>query len=133
MKFGFGSPLEKNGVPRIDRIAPAAAIPGGEIVIYGSGFASRTGARPVVHFGEADASLMLATDNRVIARVPDSANGGTVRVANANGESQPHPVSIGIANRRQPASGGQSGGGRRGKYLCDVQRAAGAARSGFAV
>ena len=64
MKFGFGSPSEKNGVPRIDRVAPAAAIPGGEIVIYGSGFASRTGARPVVHFGEADAGLMLATDNR---------------------------------------------------------------------
>jgi sugar lactone lactonase YvrE len=66
------------------------------MVIYGSGFASRTGARPVVHFGEADGGLMLATDNRVIVRVPDSANGGMVRVANANGESQPHPVSIGL-------------------------------------
>jgi sugar lactone lactonase YvrE len=96
MKFGFGSLSEKNGVPRIDRVAPTAAIPGGEIVIYGSAFASRTGARPVVHFGEADGGLVLATDNRVIVRVPDSANGGTVRVANANGESQPHPVSIGL-------------------------------------
>jgi hypothetical protein len=96
MKFGFGSPSEKNGVPRIDRISPSAAIPGGEIAIYGSGFASPTGARPVVHFGEAEGSVVLATDNRVIARVPDSANGGTVRVANAHSESQPHPVSIGL-------------------------------------
>src|ERR1700730_3564313 len=96
MKFGFGSPPERNGVPRIERIAPAAAIPGGEIAIYGSGFASRTGARPVVRFGEAEAGLILATDNRVIARVPDGANGGTVRVANAHNESQPHPVSIGL-------------------------------------
>ena len=96
MKFGLGSSLEKNGVPRIDRIVPAAAIPGGEVVIYGSSFASRTGARPVVHFGEADGSLMLATDNRLIARVPDSANGGTVSVANANGESQPHPIAVGM-------------------------------------
>src|SRR6266403_184049 len=96
MKFAFGSTAEKNGFPRIDRIAPAAAIPGGEIVIYGSGFASRTGARPQVHFGEADASLMLATDNRLIARVPDSANGGTVSVINTNGESQPHPISVGM-------------------------------------
>jgi IPT/TIG domain len=96
MKFGFGSPSEKNGVPRIERIAPSAAIPGGEIAIYGSGFASRTGARPVVHFGEAEASLVLATDNRVIARVPDNANGGSVRVANAQSESQPHPVSVGL-------------------------------------
>src|SRR5712671_3187092 len=95
MKFGFGS-SEKNGFPRIDRIAPSAAIPGGEIVIHGSGFASRSGARPVVHFGEAQASLVLATDNRLIARVPDNANGGTVRVATAQSESQPHPVSIAV-------------------------------------
>src|SRR5712672_4529998 len=96
MKFAFGSTAEKNGFPRIDRIAPAAAIPGGEIVIHGSGFASRTGARPVVHFGEAEASLVLATDNRLIARVPDNANGGTVRVATTASESQPHPVSIAV-------------------------------------
>ncbi len=95
MKFGFGS-SEKNGFPRIDRIAPSAAIPGGEIVIHGSGFASRSGARPVVHFGEAEASLVLATDNRLIARVPDNANGGTVRVATAQSESQPHPISIAV-------------------------------------
>jgi streptogramin lyase len=50
----------------------------------------------VVHFGEAEASLMLATDNRVIARVPDNASAGGVRVANAQSESQPHPVSIGL-------------------------------------
>ena len=96
MKFGFGSSAEKNGLPRIDRITPSAAIPGGEIAIHGSGFASRTGARPIVHFGEAEASLILATDNRLIARVPDSATGGTVRVANAHSESQPHPVAIGL-------------------------------------
>jgi len=96
MKFGFGSTPEKNGVPRIERIAPGAAIPGGEIAIYGTGFASRTGTRPVVRFGEAEAGLVLATDNRVIARVPDGANGGTVRVVNAHSESEPHPVSIGL-------------------------------------
>src|SRR5580765_1009213 len=92
----FGTPTEKNGAPRIERISPLAAIPGGEVAIYGSGFASRTGARPIVHFGDAEASLMLATDNRVIARVPDNASTGGVRVANAQSESQPHPVSIGL-------------------------------------
>ena len=96
MKLAFGSSVEKNGFPRIDKVTPGAAIPGGEMVIYGSGFASRTGARPVVHFGEAEASLLLATDNRLIARVPDSAHGGTVRVATAQSESQPHPVAIGL-------------------------------------
>src|SRR5216684_1727942 len=93
MKFGFGSTAEKNGFPRIDRVAPAAAIPGGEIVIHGSGFASRSGARPVVHFGEAQASLVLATDNRLIARVPDNANGG-IYVTFSGPRGQRVPVSL---------------------------------------
>ena len=60
MKFGFGSSAEKNGIPHIERVAPAAAIPGGEITIHGRGFVSRAQARPVVHFGDAEASLSLA-------------------------------------------------------------------------
>jgi hypothetical protein len=96
MKFGFGSSAEKNGIPRIDRVAPEAAIPGGEIAIHGSGFVSRAQARPVVRFGEVEASLALATENRLIARVPEGAGGGIVRVATAGHESQPHPVAIGL-------------------------------------
>ena len=96
MKFGFGSSADKNGIPRIDGVAPSAAIPGGEIVIHGSGFASRAHPRPVVRFGEVEAGLALASENRVIARVPEGATGGVVRVASAANESQPHPVSIGV-------------------------------------
>ena len=96
MKFGFGSPPEKNGIPHIEKVVPAAAIPGGEITIYGSGFASRAHPRPVVRFGEAEAALAWASETRLIARVPESANGGIVRVSNAASESQPHPVAIGV-------------------------------------
>src|SRR5438093_8478112 len=80
MKFGFGSSAEKNGIPHIERVAPAAAIPGGEMTIHGRGFVSPAQARPVVHFGEAEASLALASESRLIERVPDGASGGTVRV-----------------------------------------------------
>ena len=96
MKFGFGTSAEKNGIPRIERVAPAAAIPGGEISIHGSGFVSRAQSRPVVHFGDAEAGLALCSENRIIARVPEGANGGIVRVANAGQESPPHPVHIGL-------------------------------------
>ena len=96
MKFGFGSSAEKNGIPRIDRVAPAAAIPGGEIVIHGSGFASRAHPRPVVRFGEVEAGLALTSENRLVARVPDGATISMVRVFSAANESQPHPVSIGV-------------------------------------
>jgi sugar lactone lactonase YvrE len=96
MKFGFGSSAEKNGIPHIERVAPAAAIPGGEMAIHGRGFVTHAQARPVVRFGEAEASLALASENRVIARVPEGASGGVVQVASAGHESQPHPVHIGL-------------------------------------
>src|SRR5712691_1301504 len=96
MKFGFGSSPEKNGIPHIERVAPAAAIPGGEITIHGRGFVSRGQARPVVRFGEAEASIALASENRLVARVPEGASGGVVRVATDGHESPPHPVHIGL-------------------------------------
>jgi hypothetical protein len=106
MKLGFGSSAEKNGVPRIERIAPAAAIPGGEITVYGSGFTPRPGARPVVRFGEAEAPLSLASSTRLIARVPENAAGGTIQVVSAQNESPPFPVSIGfqIADNLHPVA-----------------------------
>lgn len=96
MKFGFGSSAEKNGIPRIDKVAPTAAIPGGEIAIHGSGFVTPSHPRPIVRFGDAEASLALASEHRLIARVPEGANGGVVRVLSAAKESSPHPVSIGL-------------------------------------
>jgi streptogramin lyase len=106
MKFGFGTPSERNGVPHIERISPMAALPGGEITIYGSGFTSRHGARPVVRFGDADAPLSLASSNRLIARVPENANGGIIQVVNAKNESQPYPVALAyqIADNLHPVS-----------------------------
>src|SRR5215470_14361365 len=96
MKFGHGSPTEKAGTPRIDRITPAAAIPGGEVTIYGSGLGSRNGSRPVVHFGDAEGSVALTSETRLVARVPEGSNGGMVRVASAGRESQPVPVAVGV-------------------------------------
>jgi hypothetical protein len=96
MKFGLGSSVEKNGVPHIDRIAPSAALPGGEIAIFGGGFTSRHGARPAVRFGDTEAALSLASSNRLIARVPESGAGPTIQIASLQQQSQPYPVSIAI-------------------------------------
>ena len=106
MKFGFGSSPEKNGIPHIERVSPSAAIPGGEMAIYGSGFTSRHGARPTVRFGEAEAALSLASSNRVIARVPENASGSTVQVVQSEHESEPFPVSVAfqIADNLHPVS-----------------------------
>jgi len=96
MKFGFGSSSEKNGIPHIERVAPVAAIPGGEIAIYGSGFAGHGHVRPSVRFGEMEAGLALASENRVIARVPEGARGNVVSVGVSDHESQPFPVHLGL-------------------------------------
>src|SRR5271154_5457298 len=106
MKFGLGEASQKNGIPRIERVAPSAAIPGGEIAIYGTGFAWRNGSRPVVRFGEQEANLSLASATRLIAKVPEGASGGMVRVAMADHESAPHPVAIGqqIADNLHPVA-----------------------------
>jgi sugar lactone lactonase YvrE len=81
--------------PRIERIKPAAALPGGEVAIHGSGFGTRNHARPLVQFGAAEASLVLAAENLLIARVPEGAAGGTVRVRMAGVESPPYPLALG--------------------------------------
>src|SRR6202165_2610441 len=96
MKFGFGSSAEKNGISHIERVAPTAAIPGGEITIHGRGLVAPAPPHPVVRFGEPKASVALASENRLVARVPEGANGGVARVATAGHECSPHPVHIGL-------------------------------------
>lgn len=87
--------LTKNGLPHIDRVIPAAAIPGGEIVIHGGGFAMTGNSRPRVYFGETEGNLMFHAETHVIASVPESAAGGFVRVETMS-QSQPYPISIGV-------------------------------------
>ena len=82
--------------PRIESVRPAAALPGGEISISGSGFASRNHARPQVRFGTSEGNIMMAADNLLIARVPDGAEGGAVRVRLGSIESAPFPMSLGV-------------------------------------
>ena len=77
-------------------MTPAAAIPGGDVTIHGSGFESRNNTRPCVRFGEAEGSLLVSADHLLIARVPEGASGGTVRVATARAESQPYPIALGL-------------------------------------
>jgi hypothetical protein len=95
MKFGLGSP-EKNGIPRIEGVAPSAAIPGGEMELRGHGFVSRSFSRPAVRFGDAEATVTMAGPERLVVRVPDGASGGAVRVLSGERESSPHPVSVGL-------------------------------------
>ena len=98
--------MKLDGTPRIESVKPAAALPTGEVSIHGAGFSSRNHARPQVQFGTADASLMVASDDFVIARVPEGAAGGTVRISLAGVQSAPYPIALGtqIADNLHPVS-----------------------------
>ena len=95
---------KSNGAPRIESVKPAAALPGGEIAICGSGFAVRNHTRPQVQFGNAEANVMLAADNFLVASVPEGASGGAVRVKMGTVESAPFPIALGeqIADNLHP-------------------------------
>jgi len=96
-----------NVTPKIESVRPGAALPGGEISIKGTGFGVRNHARPEVQFGSAEGSVMMAADNFLIARVPEGAGGGAVRVRMGAAESAPFPMSLGvqIADNLHPVGG----------------------------
>jgi len=49
-----------------------------------------------VRFGDTEGSLLVSAEDFLIARVPEGAAGGTVRVATARAESQPYPLALGL-------------------------------------
>ena len=93
-----------NGTLRIESVKPAAALPGGEVVIRGTGFSVRNHTRPHVQFGTSDANVMLASEDFVIACVPEGASGSAVRIRMNGIESAPFPIALGyqIADNLHP-------------------------------
>lgn len=98
--------MRTNGIPRIESVWPGAAIPGGDVTIRGSGFEWRNNTRPRVRFGDAEGSLLLCAEDMLIARVPEGAAGGAVRVATPRAESSPFPIALGtqIADNLHPVA-----------------------------
>ena len=82
--------------PLVERIAPHAAIPGGEISIYGKGLVSNGNSRPTVRFGEQAGSVLLSSSNRLIVRVPEGVMSGDLVVDTGKATSSPEAVAVGI-------------------------------------
>ena len=95
-----------NGKPHIEAIAPECALPGGEVRIVGKGLRPPELRRPSVHFGELEASVLISSDEFVVARVPEGAASGPV-VVGANGSvSNAHAmkVAVPIADNLHPVT-----------------------------
>ena len=73
-----------NGQPHIEAIDPVCALPGGEVRIIGTGLGPRELRRPKVSFGDLDGSVVISSDQFIVARVPDRA--ASIRAAVVHGE-----------------------------------------------
>jgi len=60
--------------PQIAAVSPAAAIPGGDFQVRGSGLAN--GERPHIRFGNTAAQIVVGSDAYVVVRVPAGASSG---------------------------------------------------------
>jgi sugar lactone lactonase YvrE len=93
---GSGRGKSSGGRPRIEAVAPPAAISGGEISIVGSGFIEDGRNRPLVRFGDQTGSILMSSPNRLIVRVPEGAVSGKLTVDTGSAVSAPASVAVGI-------------------------------------
>ena len=86
-----------NGKPHIDAVSPALALPGGDVRIIGKGLRPTELRRPSVRFGEIEGSILISSDDFVIARVPEGAASGSVVVGTNGHVSNPHAIKVATA------------------------------------
>src|ERR1700739_3035181 len=85
-----------NGTPRIETVAPALALAGGEVRITGSGLRPQELLRPKVKFGDWEAPVVVSSDSFLVTRVPEGATSGSVVVTTNGHVSNPHPVKVAV-------------------------------------
>lgn len=85
-----------NGNPHIESIEPLCALPGGEVRIAGRGLRPQDFRRPEVLFGDVDGSVVISSEQFIVARVPEGASSGNVIVATNGHRSNPHEVKVAI-------------------------------------
>jgi len=86
----------QNSNPRIDRIEPAFALPGGEVRIVGTHLRPHELRHPIVNFGDVSGSVVIGADEFVVARVPEGASSGPVTIATNGSSSNPQQVGVAV-------------------------------------
>jgi sugar lactone lactonase YvrE len=95
-----------NGKPHIEAVAPAFALPGGEVRISGKSLRPHELRRPSVRFGEIEGSVLISSDDFLVARVPDEAQSGPI-VVGTNGQlsnSRSIKVAVPVADNLHPVT-----------------------------
>ncbi len=87
-------PPGSNGIPRLDSVTPRAALPGGEVRFRGTSLRPEGLERPQVRFGEQAGSVLIGSDDFLVARVPEGASSGPAVVATNGLVSNPLDVRV---------------------------------------
>ena len=90
----MSSEKRSNGRPEIATVTPAAAIPGGEFRIRGTGLTRDR--RPQVTIGDEVAPVVIGSETFIIARVPEGAVVGEMTVDNGENASSVWVCDIGL-------------------------------------
>lgn len=78
------SDVEGAPVPRIEEVTPAAALPGGEIELRGSGLGPQAFELPSVAVDGTQAHLSMSRPDRLVFRIPELASTGLIEVRTPN-------------------------------------------------
>jgi len=94
MKFGIHSTEHS---PHIDSIAPAAALPGGEVELQGHALAPSGFRQPLATIGEQPAPVTMSRSSRVRVHVPPGTISSNVQLRIEGHVSNGLPLSVGVA------------------------------------
>src|SRR5271169_4633756 len=86
---------EASHAPRIDEIVPDTALPGGEIEVLGTNLGPISYRRPVAMVGDLSAPVLLSRGKRMVLRVPEEAESGTLRILQNGAQSNAVGVKVG--------------------------------------
>jgi sugar lactone lactonase YvrE len=81
--------------PQIERVAPQAAIPGGEVAIWGKSLVRNGSTLPTVRFGGKPGEILLSSSRRLVVRVPEGASGSELTVDTGKAVTAPAEITVG--------------------------------------
>lgn len=80
--------------PRIDRVAPEAALPGGEVEIEGAGLGPYEANPPIAFVDGSPAHLLMSRGDRLRLKVPELAGSGLIEVRTPDGAVASAPLRV---------------------------------------
>jgi sugar lactone lactonase YvrE len=85
-----------NGKPHIEAVAPTFVLPGGEVRIIGRALCPPEFRRPSVRFGDVEGTVLISSDDFLVARVPENAVSGPIVVGTDGNVSNAQSIRVAV-------------------------------------